>query len=104
MKAVCYNARRKYKEKYNLDKKKKTEIITGFAIKKGDTGSADVQVALLTERINHLTQHLSENRHDFHTQRGLFGLVGQRRRLLTYLNNEDVGRYRKLISKLGLRK
>lgn len=87
-----------------MDTKKKAEIITGFAINKNDTGSADVQVALLTERINRLTQHLSANRHDYHTQRGLYALVGRRRRLLSYLNKEDVGRYRKLISKLGLRK
>jgi small subunit ribosomal protein S15 len=87
-----------------LDKKRKTEIITGYAINKSDTGSADVQVALITERINRLTQHLATNRHDFHTQRGLLGLVGRRRRLLSYLNKEDVGRYRKLINKLGLRK
>ena len=87
-----------------MDKIRKTEIITGCAINKSDTGSADVQVALLTARINELTGHLAKNRHDFHTQRGLYGLVGRRRRLLTYLNKEDVGRYRELISKLGLRK
>jgi len=87
-----------------LDKVRKTEIITGNAISKNDTGSADVQVALLTERINNLTGHLVANRHDFASQRGLLKLVGRRRRLLTYLNKEDVGRYRKLISKLGLRK
>jgi small subunit ribosomal protein S15 len=88
----------------NLDKVRKTELITGFGINKNDTGSADVQVALITERITRLTEHLSANRHDFATQRGLYGLVGQRRRLLTYLAKEDVGRYRSLISKLGLRK
>jgi small subunit ribosomal protein S15 len=87
-----------------LDKVKKTEIITGFAINKNDTGSADVQVALLTDRITRLTEHLASNRHDFATQRGLYVLVGQRRRLLSYLNREDVGRYRTLIGKLGLRK
>ena len=87
-----------------MEKVRKTEIITGSAINKNDTGSADVQVALLTERINNLTGHLATNRHDFASQRGLLKLVGQRRRLLTYLNKEDVGRYRKLISKLGLRK
>jgi small subunit ribosomal protein S15 len=68
-----------------LDKVRKTEIISGFAINKNDTGSADVQVAMLTERINHLTGHLASNRHDFATQRGLYVLVGQRRRLLSYL-------------------
>lgn len=87
-----------------MDKVKKTEIITGFAINKNDTGSADVQVALLTDRITRLTEHLASNRHDFATQRGLYVLVGQRRRLLSYLNREDVGRYRTLIGKLGLRK
>ena len=87
-----------------MDKERKTEIIAGCAINKNDTGSADVQVALLTERINSLTEHLTANRHDFHTQRGLYRLVGRRRRLLSYLNKEDVGRYRKLIGKLGLRK
>ena len=87
-----------------MNKAKKTDIITGFAINKNDTGSADVQVALLTDRINRLTGHLATNRHDFATQRGLYQMVGQRRRLLSYLNKEDVGRYRKLINKLGLRK
>lgn len=87
-----------------MDKERKAEIIIGCAINKSDTGSADVQVAILTERINSLTTHLASNRHDFHTQRGLYRLVGRRRRLLSYLNKEDVGRYRKLISKLGLRK
>ena len=61
-------------------------------------------MALLTERINRLTEHMLANKHDFHSQRGLLKLVGQRRRLLNYLNKEDIGRYRKLITKLGLRK
>jgi len=87
-----------------LDKVKKTGIITSFAINNNDTGSAEVQIALLTDRINRLTGHLASNRHDFATQRGLYQMVGQRRRLLSYLNKEDVGRYRKLINKLGLRK
>ena len=87
-----------------MDKTRKTEIITGNAVHKSDTGSAEVQVALLTERINSLTGHLAANRHDFATQRGLLGLVGKRRRLLSYLTKEDVGRYRKLIKQLGLRK
>jgi len=87
-----------------LDKEKKTETISKFGLKKKDTGSTEVQVALLTERINQLTEHMMANRHDYHTQRGLLKLVGQRRRLLAYLNREDVGRYRKLIAKLGLRK
>ena len=84
--------------------KKKTEIISNFQEREGDTGSTEVQVALLTERINQLTAHMAANRHDYHTQRGLLKLVGQRRRLLAYLNREDVSRYNKLIKRLGLRK
>jgi len=87
-----------------LDKQRKTEIITEYQSKEGDTGSTEVQVALLTDRIKNLTQHMSVNRHDYHTQRGLLMLVGQRRRLLSYLSREDVGRYNSLIKKLGLRK
>ena len=87
-----------------MDKEKKTEIITEFKLSEGDTGSTEVQIALLTERINELTEHMAANRHDYHTQRGLLKLVGQRRRLLAYLRREDVGRYRSLIAKLGLRK
>jgi len=87
-----------------LDKEKKTEIINNFRLSEGDTGSTEVQVALLTERINQLTAHMMANRHDYHSQRGLLGLVGQRRRLLAYLSREDIGRYRSLISRLGLRK
>jgi len=87
-----------------LEKQRKSTIINENAINKNDTGSPEVQVALLTERINILTQHLATNKHDYHSQRGLYKLVGRRRRLLAYLNKEDVGRYKKLISKLGLRK
>ena len=87
-----------------MDKEKKTEIIGNFQAREGDTGSTEVQVALLTERINQLTTHMAANRHDYHTQRGLLKLVGHRRRLLSYLNREDVDRYNKLIKKLGLRK
>jgi small subunit ribosomal protein S15 len=87
-----------------LDKDKKTEIITNYQSKEGDTGSTEVQVALLTERIQQLTAHMAANRHDYHTQRGLLKLVGQRRRLLAYLSREDVGRYNSLIKRLGLRK
>ena len=87
-----------------MDKEKKTEIISNHQSREGDTGSTEVQVALLTERINQLTKHMIDNRHDYHTQRGLLKLVGHRRRLLAYLNNEDVSRYKKLIKKLGLRK
>jgi small subunit ribosomal protein S15 len=87
-----------------LDKEKKTEIIGNFQAREGDTGSTEVQVALLTGRINQLTTHMAANRHDYHTQRGLLKLVEQRRRLLAYLSREDVGRYNQLIKRLGLRK
>lgn len=75
-----------------------------FELKDGDTGSAEVQVALLTERILYLTEHMKVHKHDFHTRRGLLKLVGQRRRLLDYLTKKDVIRYRELIAELGLRK
>ena len=87
-----------------MDKEKRTEIIGNYRTKEGDTGSTEVQVALLTERITQLTTHMAAHRKDFHTQRGLLKLVGQRRRLLAYLSREDVGRYNQLIKKLGLRK
>jgi len=87
-----------------LGKEKKADIINNFGHRKGDTGSTEVQVALLTERINQLTGHMAANRHDYHSQRGLLKLVGQRRRLLAYLSKEDIGRYHSLIKKLGLRK
>ena len=87
-----------------MNKEKKRDIINNFQHKEQDTGSTEVQVALLTERINQLTQHMMANRHDYHTQRGLLKLVGQRRRLLAYLSREDAGRYNSLIRKLGLRK
>ncbi len=89
---------------YNLDKQKKTDTINKFKRGEKDTGSAEVQVALLTDRIRQLTGHMMVNRHDYHTQRGLLKLVGQRRRFLAYLSKEDVGRYRRLIAELGLRK
>lgn len=87
-----------------MDKAKKTEVITSYRTKESDTGSTEVQVALLTERITQLTGHMAVHRKDFHTQHGLINLVGQRRRLLRYLSREDVGRYNTLIKKLGLRK
>ncbi|MGI8646653.1 MAG: 30S ribosomal protein S15 [Acidimicrobiales bacterium] len=82
----------------------KSDIIAKFAIGEGDTGSPEVQVALLTERINHLTGHLKTHPHDHHSRRGLLLLVGQRRRLLKYLTNVDIARYRSLIEALGLRR
>ena len=87
-----------------MDKEKKTEVISNFRAKESDTGSTEVQVALLTARITELTTHMAAHRKDFHTQRGLLKLVGHRRRLLAYLSHEDVGRYNQLIKKLGLRK
>ena len=87
-----------------MDKEKKTDIINKFGLHNGDKGSTEVQVALLTERINQLTSHMAANRHDYHTQRGLLKLVGRRRRLLAYLSREDASRYNSLISRLGLRK
>jgi small subunit ribosomal protein S15 len=87
-----------------LTKERKDELIKSFAIREGDTGSSEVQVAVLTERIKYLTTHLRAHRHDYHTRRGLLKLVGQRRRHLRYLNNRDVNRYREVIARLGLRK
>ena len=87
-----------------MDKGEKTDIINKFELHEGDTGSTEVQVALLTERINQLTGHMAANRHDYSSQRGLLKLVGQRRRLLAYLSKQDVGRYHSLITRLGLRK
>ena len=87
-----------------MDKEEKQNIITNFRKNDKDTGSTEVQVAVLTERIKQLTGHMSTNRHDFNTQRGLLKLVGQRRRLLAYLNRTDVSRYNALIKRLGLRK
>ena len=87
-----------------LTKEKKNAIVSEFARGKGDTGSVEVQVALLTERINILTEHMKDHAHDYHTNRGLLQLVGKRKSLLDYLKREDVQRYRELISKLNLRK
>jgi small subunit ribosomal protein S15 len=87
-----------------LDTAVKTEIIAGNATNEGDTGSPEVQVALLTRRINDLTEHLKVHKHDHHSRRGLLLLVGRRRRLLKYLQRKDITRYRALIQKLGLRR
>lgn len=87
-----------------MDKEKKGAIISEFKTHEGDTGSAEVQVALLTQRINQLSEHLKGHPHDHHTRRGLLRLIGQRRRLLAYVSKGDVKRYRSLITKLGLRK
>ena len=82
----------------------KQEIIEKFQTHEGDTGSPEVQVALLTQRINHLTEHLKTHQNDHHSRRGLLKMVGQRRGLLKYLETIDIERYRALIEKLGLRK
>lgn len=87
-----------------LKRERKEEIIKEYAIKDGDTGSVEVQVALLTEEINVLTDHLKTNIHDYHSKRGLLMKVGKRRSLLEYLKKTDVNRYRELIKRLGLRK
>jgi small subunit ribosomal protein S15 len=87
-----------------LDTEVKKEIISEHATSEGDTGSPEVQVALLTKRINGLTEHLKVHKHDHHSRRGLLLLVGRRRRLLKYLAREDITRYRALIEKLGLRR
>ena len=87
-----------------LVKDKKTEIIGEFKQHDGDTGSPEVQVALLTSRINQLTDHLKEHKKDHHSRRGLLLMVGQRRRLLNYLAKTDINRYRSLIERLGLRR
>jgi small subunit ribosomal protein S15 len=82
----------------------KDEIIREYATNDGDTGSPEVQVAVLTTRIRHLTEHMREHKHDFHSRRGLLKMVGRRRRLLKYLQKKDVERYRTLIQRLGLRR
>ncbi|MCR5469055.1 MAG: 30S ribosomal protein S15 [Lachnospiraceae bacterium] len=87
-----------------ITKEKKTAIINEYARSAGDTGSPEVQIALLTERIKELTEHLKENPKDHHSRRGLLKMVGQRRGMLAYLKKSDIERYRALIEKLGLRK
>ncbi|MBC7639267.1 MAG: 30S ribosomal protein S15 [Rhodoferax sp.] len=87
-----------------LDAATKTSIMTEYATHEGDTGSPEVQVAMLSRRIKDLTEHLKEHKHDHHSRRGLLLLVGQRRRLLNYLKNTDINRYRSLIERLGLRR
>jgi len=87
-----------------LDAATKKSIMTEYATSEGDTGSPEVQVAMLTRRINDLNEHLKEHKHDHHSRRGLLLLVGQRRRLLSYLQKIDIERYRALIERLGLRR
>ena len=87
-----------------LDTAAKKEILAEYATSEGDSGSPEVQVALLTRRINHLTEHLKVHKHDHHSRRGLLLLVGRRRRLLNYVQKKDIARYRTLIERLGLRR
>ncbi len=87
-----------------LDAETKTRIMQEYATAEGDTGSPEVQVAMLTKRIADLTEHLKVHKHDHHSRRGLLLLVGRRRRLLQYLQRTDIGRYRSLIERLGLRR
>jgi len=91
-------------EEEMISKEKKAAIINEYARTPGDTGSPEVQVAVLTARIKELTDHLKENPKDHHSRRGMLKMVGQRRGLLEYLKKKDIERYRKLIEKLGLRK
>lgn len=85
-------------------KEKKTAIIAEYAMHEGDTGSPEVQIALLTNRINELTEHLKIHKNDHHSRRGLLKMVGHRRNLLAYLQKNDIERYRAIIKKLGIRK
>ncbi len=87
-----------------LEKEVKQQIITDNAVHEGDTGSPEVQIALLTRRIADLTEHLKENPHDNHSRRGLFKMVGKRKKFLNYLMKKDINRYRAIVAKLGLRK
>ena len=88
----------------SITKERKLEIVKEFGENENDSGKDEVQVALLTERIVHLTEHLKANKKDYSTKRGLLKLVGRRRKMLNYIEKKDVKRYRELIAKLGLRK
>lgn len=87
-----------------LDKATKTELIDKFKVHEGDTGSPEVQIAILSYKINYLTEHLKEHKKDHHSRRGLLKMVGQRRSLLNYLKKKDIDRYRNIIKALGIRK
>ena len=86
------------------DAETKKKIIAEYALTEGDTGSPEVQIALLSHRISHLTEHLKTHKHDHHSRRGLLLLVGRRRRLLNYMQKEDINRYRSIVERLGLRR
>ena len=87
-----------------ISKEKKAELIQAYGRKEGDTGSPEVQIAILTRRINDLTEHLKVHKKDHHSRRGLLKMVGHRRNLLNYLKKKDINRYRAIIEKLGIRK
>ncbi len=87
-----------------MEHQQKAIVIDQYKLSEGDTGSTEVQVAVLTARINQLTGHMAANKHDYHTKHSLLKLVGHRRRLLAYLNKQDVSRYKSIIKRLGLRK
>lgn len=87
-----------------LTKEKKQELVKKYQKSENDTGSAEVQIAILSEEIGALTSHLKDHKHDYHSRRGMFKKVGQRRKLLNYLKKNDVTRYREIVEKLGLRK
>jgi small subunit ribosomal protein S15 len=86
------------------DAETKKKIMAEYAISEGDSGSPEVQIALLSHRISHLTEHLKQHKHDHHSRRGLLLLVGRRRRLLNYLQKTEIGRYRSIVERLGLRR
>lgn len=88
----------------SVSPERKSQIIAEYATHEGDTGSPEVQIAVLSERIANLTEHFKTHTHDHHSRRGLYLLIGKRRRLLDYLMNEDIERYRALIAKLGIRR
>ena len=94
----------KMEENKMLTKQQKQDIMKEYARFEGDTGSVEVQVAVLTAQINRLTEHLKEHKKDYHSTRGLMKMVGRRRSFMTYLRNTDVNRYRELVKRLGLRK
>ena len=111
-KIYCYNCRKmllyenlkRNMQKKMLLKSEKQAIMQEYAVHEGDTGSPEVQIAVLTEEINRLTEHFKEHKHDYHSQRGLMKKVGRRKKLLAYLKSKDLDRYKALIAKLGLRK
>lgn len=100
----CDCGKNKKKVENAMLKEEKTALIQEYAMHEGDTGSPEVQVAILTKRINDLTEHLRSHKKDFHSRRGMFKMIGQRRNLLNYLQKNDIERYRTITAKLGIRK